>query len=210
MAEKIYGLAEPDRTEFKRLVDERRQNKRPRGHSDSVDEENSQAPETYIALIPPEGIDELIDDEPGSALCDIYRIADVNGFDVLIPLDIQKRVYNLSASAVEGDLYLPVTRAKSGHWLAVQNGGGNEGGTATKAKYINFTLSSALTTAQASKTGCTVNFYWGGGTNPGATVTVWNQPASSNYIFASGNGKRGLASYDAANDKYWILNTECP
>jgi hypothetical protein len=79
-----------------------------------------------------------------------------------------------------------------------------------KAAYINFTLPSALAATDASKATCTVNSYWGGGANPGSSVTVYNQAASSNYIFAAGSGKHGVASYDPAADKYRIINMECP
>jgi hypothetical protein len=84
------------------------------------------------------------------------------------------------------------------------------GAIATKAAFINFTLPSALATTDASKASCTVNFVWGAGADPGSTVTVYNQPASSNYMFSGASGNRGVASYDPANDKYFILQMQCP
>ncbi len=83
-------------------------------------------------------------------------------------------------------------------------------GAKTKAQFINFTLSGTLALTDANKASCTVNSYWGGGDDPGATVTVYNAAGSSNYIFAAGTGKHGIASYDPANDKYWIIQMECP
>lgn len=105
------------------------------GTENSWDEgEDHQAPETYIALAPEAGIPPLSPpsgtgsasfgsgDVPGSALCDIYQLAR----GVLLPIDYQQRVYNLSASTIEHGWIL-VTREKFGHWLAIVGGGG--GGT---------------------------------------------------------------------------------
>lgn len=76
------------------------------------------------------------------------------------------------------------------------------------AKWIHFTLPSALATTDASKASCTVYDYWQGG-SPGSTVTVYNPAASSNYIFAGDSGARGLACYDDIEDKYKIVQLQC-
>jgi hypothetical protein len=74
---------------------------------------------------------------------------------------------------------------------------------------IRFHLSGTLATTDASKANCPVDYYWQGG-NPGATVTVWNQPLfDGNYMFQGLTGKTGLASYDDATAKYWIDQMEC-
>jgi hypothetical protein len=71
----------------------------------------------------------------------------------------------------------------------------------SKATHIHFTLPSALLTTDATKASCTVNDFWGG-TDPGATVTCYNMPAASNYVFAGASGAKGLAVYDDIDDVY--------
>jgi hypothetical protein len=78
-----------------------------------------------------------------------------------------------------------------------------------KARWISFTLTASLATTDASKSSTTVSDYWQG-TNPGSTVTVYNQPASSNYIFSGASGAKGLACLDDIDDKYRIVQMECP
>jgi hypothetical protein len=89
--------------------------------------------------------------------------------------------------------------AAGGSWAVRQLPGG----------FARFTLPSALATTDASKASCTVDGYWGG-PDPGATITAYNLPASTNYIFSGASGHKGLASYDRANAKWWIIQMECP
>lgn len=77
-----------------------------------------------------------------------------------------------------------------------------------KARWIHFTLPSALLNTQSSKASCTVNDHWGG-VSPGATVTVFNPAASSNNIFSGASGAKGLAVYDDIDDKYWLVQLQC-
>ncbi len=79
---------------------------------------------------------------------------------------------------------------------------------ATSAGFIRFALPGTLATTDASKASCTVDDYWGG-TDPGATVTVYNLPASSDYMFAGVSGAKGLAVWDEIDSKYWIVQLEC-
>ena len=76
------------------------------------------------------------------------------------------------------------------------------------AKFIRFALPGALATTDASKAGCTVDDFWSG-TDPGATVTVYNLPASTDYMFSGASGAKGVATYDDIGAKYWILQLEC-
>jgi hypothetical protein len=75
--------------------------------------------------------------------------------------------------------------------------------------FVRFTLAAALAKTDASKTGTTVDDYWGG-PSPGSTITVYNLPASTNYIFFGASGHKGLATYDDRNAKWWIIQLECP
>lgn len=80
----------------------------------------------------------------------------------------------------------------------------------TIAKFIEFTVTtSALATTDASKASQSVTNYWGG-YNPGSTVTIYNKPASSNYLFSGAVGHKGYAVWDDRNSKYMILQMECP
>jgi hypothetical protein len=80
--------------------------------------------------------------------------------------------------------------------------------TRTRAAWINFSLVATLAVTDASQAGCSVDLFWSGG-DPGPTVTVYNQPAQTNYIFSGSSGKHGVAFYDPAGDKYWIVQMEC-
>lgn len=75
--------------------------------------------------------------------------------------------------------------------------------------FVRFTLPSALLTTEESKALCTVDDYWGGG-DPGATVTVYNLPASTNYMFSGSSGNKGLATWDDLGAKWFIIQLECP
>jgi len=83
-----------------------------------------------------------------------------------------------------------------------------------KAKHIEFTLgAAALTTADASSAGATVdNFFDGINPDPGNDkITVYNKLASGAvYIFEGDSGDKGVAVYDDQEDKYRIIQMECP
>lgn len=78
----------------------------------------------------------------------------------------------------------------------------------TSAQYVLFILPSALATTDASKASCTVSTYWNGD-DPGGTITVYNMPASSNYMFSGASGAYGVAVYDLVQDIYRILQLQC-
>lgn len=77
------------------------------------------------------------------------------------------------------------------------------------ATWVHFTLPSDLALTDANKASCTVNDYWGGD-DPGSSLTVYNPPASSDYLFEGDSGGTGLAVYDDQADKWWIVQLECP
>jgi hypothetical protein len=63
----------------------------------------------------------LLDDGPGSAICDIYSTQETSpGNFYLRPINgLSKRVFNLSGSAVAGHEWVVVTRTKGGFWYVV-------------------------------------------------------------------------------------------
>jgi hypothetical protein len=105
-------------------------------------EEVHQAPEVYIAKVPPYGIPALnpaetgftgtgtlADDVPGFAECDLYRIVP-SGTSVWELKRVQKAVtvFNLSSTEVAGGEWIPASRDKYGFWLASASAGGGSGG----------------------------------------------------------------------------------
>lgn len=82
------------------------------------------SPDVYVAK-PQDvgGIPARVDDVPGTALCDIYRLS-LNGTD---EMELEQTgyavpVYNLSTTAVSQE-YIQVHRDKYGTWLAITAGG---------------------------------------------------------------------------------------
>jgi hypothetical protein len=69
--------------------------------------------------------------------------------------------------------------------------------------FVNFQLTSELAVDAASIT-VNVLSYWGG-SDPGSTITVYNIPnANSLYAYRGFSGDKGIAVWDAANEKFWI------
>jgi hypothetical protein len=82
------------------------------------------------------------------------------------------------------------------------------GGSGSSSRFIRFALPSSLATTDASKASCTVDDYWGG-PSPGSTVTIYNLPASTDYMFSGATNAKGVAVYDEIDSKWWIIQLEC-
>ena len=79
-----------------------------------------------------------------------------------------------------------------------------------KANWIRFELpSGGLTTAMASVANCDVLHAWDG-FSPGDSVTVYNVEISQGYLFQGDAGNVGLAFYDPNEDRYHMMQMECP
>lgn len=86
--------------------------------------DDPQAPETYIALPPDDGIPALIrigtaaipqeGDSPGTANCDIYNISSAGGLTKVGT--VSEKVYNLTTTLVQQD-WIIVIRTKFGLWV---------------------------------------------------------------------------------------------
>jgi|TARA_R110000824_G_scaffold395565_1_gene596318 hypothetical protein len=84
-------------------------------------EDDHQAPEVYIALIPAGGIAARSGTTISSALCTIYR--NISG--TLTPVtEFDHLVYSIQDSALSGGSYTAVKRDKYGEWYADAGGGG--------------------------------------------------------------------------------------
>jgi hypothetical protein len=76
--------------------------------------------------------------------------------------------------------------------------------------FARFMLTTALSSAEASKDNCTVLDFWGGCNPGGSSIKVWNLPAKGGtYVFNGAEQNMGLATYDPAADKWWIIQMEC-
>ena len=207
-----FFLTEADHVILKELIADWR-SRTKRGRNTAWPEpDDSQAPEVYIALTPSGGIGALdqgstgtfADDLPGSAECEIYRIIDVSDVKTLAAIaGLTKIVYNIGTSAIAANSWISVARDKFGYWIAQAIGD------ALQAKWIRFTLKTAIDDGTELVANCEVEHYWQG-SSPGTAVTVYNIPVSpSGYMFTAAKANVGLASYDYANNKYWIVQLEC-
>ena len=97
-------------------------------------------------------------DEPGSAVCDIYKISELDATpDIRQVSGLTARVYNLSQAAVGGDWML-VTKTKFGKWVAIPTS-------------LN-TIYGRLTEELGA---------WSGTTNIPATMSVWDVNESGEW-----------------------------
>ncbi len=143
MAEKLFLLKADDLAILREVIDDYRKRRYSTPGRARIEPDEHQAPEVYIARTPASGIDalrghsgtDITDDEPGSALCNIYRIVptaapagtDTNA-EIRAVESFEKRIYNLSSTAVAADSWIPVMRDKYGYWLAVSNAASVSGG----------------------------------------------------------------------------------
>ena len=165
MPPRIFGLTEQDRQRLFAIRDEVQQLTKNTRNRPRTDIDNLHSSDTYIARTPAGGIPRLeeqsgagVEDRPGSALCSIYRIQGKASDAILEPLPtgLQKRVYNLTTTRIGGGMWIPIVKAKSGHWLAC-SAADTEGGAGTS-------------TAEGSDTG-TGGGDGGGETGVDTTVT---------------------------------------
>ena len=115
----------------------------------------------------------------------------------------------VTAHSIDGRYYPTgsyVWVARLNHkWWIIDGPGGQE-----KARFIEFTLPSALALTDASKASCPVVAFWGG-YDPGSTVTVYNYAdVAGNYQWEGDNGAHGYAVWDDVLGRYRIWDLNCP
>lgn len=138
--DKIYGLTEDDRNglnDFIERVNKYIFNTTNRGN---FIEDDHQAPEVYIAIVPDEGILGMTQPgtsgtaapsgEPDSAECQIYKIVPdfITSVLTLVPIgeaDMTIKVYNISPSEIAGGTWITAARDKFGSWYATTGAGGD-------------------------------------------------------------------------------------
>lgn len=121
----IFTATESEARLLREMVADYKHRRQNTGGRSRTDWDEHQAPETYIALTPAGGIFPVMesedtgsafgeDDEPSSAVCQIYRLTSgkLNAI-----YGLTKTVYNLSNSYIPGESWIAVTRDKFGNWF---------------------------------------------------------------------------------------------
>lgn len=161
----------------------------------------------YVAKTPSGGIAAMTGTTPGSATCTLYTINASNQLAVTSPAQTET-VYNISIAAkISGDSYLIVRREVLSGKFVVDGYLGYK-------PLIRFTLSAALATSDASKTGTIQTQYGPGVASPdtgSGAITLHNLLTSTGgvYVFEGASGAAGLAMWDSGTN-YRILQMECP
>jgi len=138
----LHGLTDDDVKLIQQLLDEsgkRWFSTTGRGAEGSIDHQEIQAPEVYVARVPSTGIPALIEepgtgpgqlnDNPGSALCDIHRVvytaAPVGTANdgMMVSVGSKRRVWNLGIISIQGNQWIIALRDKFGYWFASPAGG---------------------------------------------------------------------------------------
>lgn len=137
MAINITALDDRDRRLIQELIRTSKSARPPVGRE--LEDLQDDAPEVYVARTPVGGIDGLqeetgtgINDRPGYATCNIYRILSINSIPTLFPIpSLTKRVYNLSHDRIGGNRWVMVTRDKLGSWYTTMFPEDTDTGTGT-------------------------------------------------------------------------------
>lgn len=94
--------------------------------------------------------------------------------------------------------YVFVARIDRKYWIV---------GGAPIARRIDFVLTAALTTSDAT-VAADVDAYYDG-SSPGASITLRNKSADTGYIFEGSSGEKGEASWDDLAGYYKIWQMQC-
>lgn len=168
-------LSKEDIDILKQIARERRANgggiKKPTREDFDPAEKIGQVNDTYVALVPTGGIDAVADstgtgggEEPGSAVCDIYKISRDG---ILISTGLSRKIWNTTSNALgEGD-WIPVSRDKFGSWLAMAGGGAGE--------HVLFRITAADTDCCVSVTATVVGGPCSGNPVTGDSITVYDE-----------------------------------
>lgn len=140
MAEELYYLSRGDRDLLIALKEDLATRRKEALRHPTRD--LPQAPEVYVARAPAGGIPALsvigtgTGDEPGHALCDVYRIAQSFGAGTGTADDgppkmvrvnpLQRYVYNFTTADIAAHSWLVLVRDKFGLWIVSNNGGGDD------------------------------------------------------------------------------------
>lgn len=128
----FYFLSGEDRQLLGELLKREKQSRVNTQNRPAVEEILDKAPDVYIARSPPLGIPALTEhdtsttgtgtiesgeDQPGSAICKIYKIQNISGIDKLVYIGRNYLVYNISTSVIPGWRWIKVGKDKFGNWI---------------------------------------------------------------------------------------------
>lgn len=132
MAESLIGLTREEYRDFNAMRAQllaRTGERRPIADPLSIDHEEHPTPEVYIARTPSGGILALsegaitgtgslawVDDVPGQAICQIYKLNSSRAFNRVDGLT--RTVFNLATALIPGNAWIIVQRDKFGAWFA--------------------------------------------------------------------------------------------
>ena len=134
----IYGLTEDDLKVLKALVEESRQRPVSVSSVAGIKPDLEPAPELYVVRIPHGGLpgaavgetgtgtDDLVDDVPGQARCEVYRAIGDGPTLQMIDTGVMVDILNLSSTGRAEGEWAVVARDKYGYWYLVNTtiGGG--------------------------------------------------------------------------------------
>lgn len=131
MARDVYVLSRELMEAVRRAEEAVRQARQNTENRQVVEDPPIQTPEVYIALTPAGGIPALTVlpgtgtggyDQPGVAECNIYQARFIGGSPLtpeIVPVpNVSRLVYNLSTTAIGGDVWILLVRDKYGSWIA--------------------------------------------------------------------------------------------
>jgi hypothetical protein len=171
MADKMYALSETDYQHFREMVQERQ---RTRANGSQVGlggqlDEGFQASDVYVARTPSGGIPGLEEfagtspDEPGSASCQVYKLAQSQGIGAHKLLKIPgltKKVFNLTTHDVAGSAWVPILKTKGGPWIVIGDADeavtSEDTGTGTEADPDNVTGGGECALARLNSDDCLI------------------------------------------------------
>lgn len=122
----LYALNDDDLALLRELTNWWRSQRGNSSGKYMVPEDNAQTPEVYLVRTPAGGIPALadqgttgtgtagMDDTPGSAECDVYRVYDGQ----FVKLGFTRRVYNVTGIAIAQGMWVLAVRDKFGIWYA--------------------------------------------------------------------------------------------
>ncbi len=208
----LIFLTEKDRRLLQEMLDElnRREIETPR--QSDLGREDYQTSECYIAWPPEGGIPALTiegdygpsgNDQPGSAVCDIYWINESGTAELQVVTDFKKTVYNFSRIAVP-QKWTAIHRTKYGRWIAPQED--------YQASWIEFVINNGAGYDTTDEVWTVDDVVYHGGPPPDTAVTtVYNKPTNGDFMFRGEEDDEGKALYAQEMDppRYIIIQLEC-
>lgn len=212
-----FFLSGDDRNTLRDMVADWRRRVRNTTGRPAPEDEGYLTPEVYLARTPAAGIPAMdanatgtgLDDEPGAAECDIYRVTDEGGaVGVARSSARQRKVYNLSESAIEGDRWLIVARTKDGKWLPLDPAGFGASRSNLKGKLNDVLYAGGKTTMSVWAWD---GVYTGTGTDDSEESDTGEDVEVHDWMLSPGGlipaGKKVIAVW--VGGRYYVVGAQC-